>query len=598
MKLLRFEFDCSKQVPWYGYLCNQYLNYQKLNLTVGLLAIRHQANEHLEQQKKPVVTWRYLLEAEGEQAELECLAEQVAADFLLSVHLLDSRMLLATDRQGDKKPIEVSAANVPFCQHCQPRFGDNQHGEFANLVLACDHCHGEQAILTLDTVAALQRQDLQQLAVRLLEGETLFLDDVSGKLVLSRQPIGQGRQQMLVCNPNNLNSLFQVTDNEVLALSSIEKPLLRLRPVTDSKLTAPLYEVGFAASRLQLVLAEYLRVKGIDAIYCHREHQQAVFAHTLGIDVPVAVSTVQLDSLLLGQALPETLHESARFGAYVAKATGKRKQQQIVSSLANDADVWDSTDATSAAQCALLGIAAEVGSASNLGMLYFSDRYVSQLMTSNDDGDIKCFMQVPELPATGADIISQLQSSPQQDVFAKFTEQYPALYQRLQKLDLSGCPKQSLKSLWIVAAVIIGIEADSNEQLADAFVAAAMSNTSANSPRIDYPLISGEYATFDWCKTFGTLISFRLAGDDDAAKLAFAMNDSLADFIANWIERLDLNTGIRRVYLAGSSFANPVLGRRIALRLGKNFPLGVSQMQDLDGALLATGALYLRQRRR
>ncbi|MCD8475931.1 MAG: hypothetical protein LRY40_05385 [Shewanella fodinae] len=166
------------------------------------------------------------------------------------------------------------------------------------------------------------------------------------------------------------------------------------------------------------------------------------------------------------------------------------------------------------------------------------------------------------------------------------------------QLDLSDCPKQSLKTLWVVAAVIIGIQADSNAQLADAFVAAAMSNTSANAPRIDYPLVSGDSASFNWCKTFGTLISFRLAGDEDAAKLAFAMNDSLADFIANWIERLDLNTAIRRVYLAGSSFANPVLGRRIALRLGKNFALGVSQMQDLDGALLAAGALYLRQRRR
>ncbi|MCD8475933.1 MAG: hypothetical protein LRY40_05395 [Shewanella fodinae] len=121
MKLLRFEFDCSKQVPWYGYLCNQYLNYQKLNLTIGLLAIRHQADSHLEQQKKPVITWRYLLEAEGEQAQLEQLAEQIAADFLISVNLLDSRILLATERLGDNKPIDVTAAQLPFCQHCQPR---------------------------------------------------------------------------------------------------------------------------------------------------------------------------------------------------------------------------------------------------------------------------------------------------------------------------------------------------------------------------------------------------------------------------------------------------------------------------------------------
>jgi hypothetical protein len=597
MKLLRFEFDCSKQVPWYGYLCNQYLNYQKLNLTIGLLAIRHQADSHLEQQKKPVITWRYLLEAEGEQAQLEQLAEQIAADFLISVNLLDSRILLATERLGDNKPIDVTAAQLPFCQHCQPRLGDNQHADFANLTLTCEHCHGEQATKSLAKVAGLQRQDIQQLAMRLLEGETLFLDDVNGKLVVSRQAIGSGRQQLLVCNPNPLNSLFQVSDNEVLALSSIEKPLLLLRPTAAAKLPAPLYEVGFAASRLQLVLTEFLRVKGVDAIYCHRENQQALYAHMLGMDIPVRAPMVILNQAKLGQPLPETLHDSARFGQYVAKASGKR-QQQLTVSLSDDESIWDSTEASNAAQCALLGIAAEDGSSNNLGLLYFSDEYCSQLLTSDDKGNVSCFMQIPELPVHGREIVAALEASPQQGVFAKFAEQYPELYQRLMQLDLSDCPKQSLKTLWVVAAVIIGIQADSNAQLADAFVAAAMSNTSANAPRIDYPLVSGDSASFNWCKTFGTLISFRLAGDEDAAKLAFAMNDSLADFIANWIERLDLNTAIRRVYLAGSSFANPVLGRRIALRLGKNFALGVSQMQDLDGALLAAGALYLRQRRR
>ncbi|MFQ6372705.1 NiFe hydrogenase [Shewanella sp. YIC-542] len=597
MKLLRFEFDCSRQVPWYGYLCNQYLNYQPLKLTVALQAVRHQADAHLEQQKKPVVTWRYILEAEGEQAALEQLADSIAADFLLSVYLLDSRMLLATERVGDDQPIAVASAQLPFCQHCQPRFGDNQHGEFANLGLACDHCHGDQAISQADSVASLQRTDLQQLAGKLLEGETLQLDDVTGPLQLSRHPLGQGRQQLLICNPNTLNGLFQVSDNEVLALSSLEKPQLLLRPVADAGLSAPLYEVGFAASRLQLVLAEFLRVKGIDAIYCRRA-QQALHAHALGMDVPVAAPKVLLTKALLGQSLSETLHDNARFAQYTATATGKRQQQQIAVTYNADVNVWDSTSGSTAAQCALLGVGAEAGSQKNLGLLYFSDEYVSQLLTSDNDGKISCFMQVPELPATGRDIIAAMEQSPQQDVLAKFAERYPALYQRLQQLDLSHCPKQSLKTLWIVAAVIIGIEGQDTEQLADGFVAAAMSNTGANAPRIDYPLVSGDSASFNWCKTLGTLISFRLAGADNAANLAFAMNDSLADFIANWIERLDLNTAIHRVYLAGSSFANQVLGRRIALRLGKNFPLGVSQMQDLDGALLATGALYLRQRRR
>ncbi len=93
-------------------------------------------------------------------------------------------------------------------------------------------------------------------------------------------------------------------------------------------------------------------------------------------------------------------------------------------------------------------------------------------------------------------------------------------------------------------------------------------------------------------------MSFRLAGDTDAAKLCFAAQDSLADYLANWVEHLDLSIGIDCVLLAGSAMANPVLSKRIAIRIGKNFPLAASQLLDLDGALLAAGALWLRQRRR
>ncbi len=67
-------------------------------------------------------------------------------------------------------------------------------------------------------------------------------------------------------------------------------------------------------------------------------------------------------------------------------------------------------------------------------------------------------------------------------------------------------------------------------------------------------------------------MSFRLVVDEsELDKLAFGIMDSLADYIANWIERIDETTGVKAVVLAGSDFANEVLTERLSLRVGKNF---------------------------
>lgn len=75
-------------------------------------------------------------------------------------------------------------------------------------------------------------------------------------------------QTLICCNPNSLNAHFLLTDAEVLALSSMEKPALRLRPCSQHpRLTQPLNSVAFADSRLLLIICEYLRIKGCDYLF-------------------------------------------------------------------------------------------------------------------------------------------------------------------------------------------------------------------------------------------------------------------------------------------------------------------------------------------
>ncbi|HBF45108.1 MAG TPA: hypothetical protein DDW91_00785 [Shewanella frigidimarina] len=163
----------------------------------------------------------------------------------------------------------------------------------------------------------------------------------------------------------------------------------------------------------------------------------------------------------------------------------------------------------------------------------------------------------------------------------------------------------ALCQLMAVATLIIGAYPVETAQrvtvteLADKFIALAMSHHGNNAPRIDFPLTKGAaHRSLNWCKTLGTLMSFKLAGETNLAKLAFAFHDSFADYLSHWVEHLDQNIGVKQLVIAGSEFANPVLTERVQLRIGKNFPLVVNPLLDLDGVNIAIGGLYLKQRRR
>ncbi|WP_394165717.1 hypothetical protein [Photobacterium piscicola] len=199
-------------------------------------------------------------------------------------------------------------------------------------------------------------------------------------------------------------------------------------------------------------------------------------------------------------------------------------------------------------------------------------------------------------------MIAVLAAGEQADVLAKFKHQIPVSYNDLNKLVLNECNDQ-LSGLFAVVATVLGLSKsghDSVQYLNDALIAKSLHNDSNQGHRVDFSLdMVNSKRTIDWAKMLGSLMSFSLVVDEvDYDKLAFGVMDSLADYIANWIERMDETTGIKAVTLAGSDFANEVLADRICLRVGKNFPIVTNRKLELDGSNLSAGALFLKLRRR
>lgn len=207
MKNIRFDFTCSRQVPLYAHLCNQYLNYDALNITIGCDNQNHFGSQ------------TYFIEAQGEQAQLEQLADAIAADFLISAWLIDSGIKVINESTGQKTLLpclyatpsstNTTRAIAPFCQQCYPLLGDNQSAQFGIIDLACPCCKGENLLTTEQK--ALTLSDIKAMAQHLLTQGTLTLN-APDSIILSLTPFTRDalgeRPQLLICNPNTLNAHF------------------------------------------------------------------------------------------------------------------------------------------------------------------------------------------------------------------------------------------------------------------------------------------------------------------------------------------------------------------------------------------------------
>ncbi|WP_182722869.1 NiFe hydrogenase [Shewanella sp. SR43-8] len=641
MHNIRFDFVCQRHVPLYEHLCNQYLDRTELNISIGA------------ESDPQTSTTRYFIEAFATQAQLEALADDIASDFLLSVWLLNTHIERIDKHCGQRKPLAMSAksSGLPlyFCQHCQPLFGDNQQPSFGNINLHCEHCMGHEKLSRDEK--SLTQADIVLMANRLISHKSLPLPILGLTLWLTpptsltdeqaktptqtetRQANQYQRPHILICNPNSLNSHFIVNDSQVLALSSIEKPLICVRASSDHpSLLAPLYEIQFAENRLLVILTEVLRQKGIHWLYVSKNSDQQT-SHDGVLKAPLRLAMINhqwlpITSLSHGtMPLPSTitcLHDENNYQdghfAFRAHTTNTSIDWQVSpaeppATVLENVITDDSSDVSTSITTSLCALNAallrcdmtkkirKAQFVKHAAVLYFSQHNASQIVTLDSQSQPELFFEIPKLPLSGYEICHRLSESPQKSLLDKFKQLFPAEYNQLLDLHIQA-DDGALSQLMAVATLIIGGYSVETAQrvtvteLADKFIALAMAHQGNNAPRIDFPLTKGAaHRGLNWCKTLGTLMSFKLAGETNLAKLAFAFHDSFADYLSHWIEHLDQNIGIKQLVIAGSDFANPVLTERVQIRIGKNFPLVVNPLLDFDGVNIAIGGLYLKQRR-
>ncbi|KPU83227.1 hypothetical protein JI57_02005 [Psychromonas sp. PRT-SC03] len=547
--LLCFDFTCTQTVPFYQHLCNILLTTQQEKKSpLGSMQISID-NGYLKNGQ-----YRYRIEAQGTQTQLEILADNIATDFLLSVHLVSTRISSLEKAQGSRsikalksaEPSQITQKHLfkknemvtsplheliqlDYCAHCAPLFGDNQSPKFSQIDFPCPCCQGEEhyqvpslskktSVTNLSALGTLTQARLFSLAQTLLSEHIVTIDELGITLTTQCALLKctkQLRPQILICNPNTLNQFFNATHEQVITLSCFEKPAItlttkgELQTGATSKINAPSCDVRFAYNRALIIVTEYLRQKGIDWLYYRSTspiaHMAFIEKHWIWLQQPHSITL---------KAIHDTLHDNTRIGGHQAEVLKERiiVHKMVAQPTHKVATVESQEQAFNALYASQL--AHSSSNKKDTVAIFLSRNNLSQIVTSNsirNSGKIEKdkaqnIFTFPELPNNGADIIAQLRNSIKPNIegnlltsatiIDKFQHAYPAQYNALLTLRLSG-PRQNLTSLLVVAATLLGLSKSSalslpqsNQQSVDRLLAYATLFQAEHSPRIDFPKIS------------------------------------------------------------------------------------------------------------
>lgn len=559
----------------------------------------------------------YRIEASGDQATLETLAEQISSLIPQSLFLRDytieeiHRVEESEDVMTSLFPQNISF-KIPYCPECQEKVLKT-----LDPFVSCSVCGFSETSLSMETLTKFtglgittEKAFFTQLANSLSEKGELSLPTYNGirhfSLLSSNAQRGEG---ILCCNPADISDKFLITQGELDALTMVEKPTVRLKAKlmlrAEYELEEPFYAVFLPDDKVTLALSVALKAKGLDVVFCsHIPTLRAASA----LDQQVIVR-VGRDMLPWKSPLALKNASFCNYGGFQAYGDTSGLQVDTKLDLGNKpfiryvanhektqfANAIRFEPAHAALRSVVLEHALEGKSLCGVHLSYehpsnifnFSKKIGYSPMVLFGDENLS-------QPKHMLDAIAAMDEGGMRLV-NNFKNTFPELYGKIEQLQFNmGSQISDIAKLWAMAAVFIGLyKEDDALKACQMLEATAIEFGGKSGPRIDYKIIStDEGYQLDFRLAIRSAMSFKLAGLDDYL-LSFGFIDSLADFIAQQAEDSDANIGINGVVISGSLFENRQLLMRTYNALSVNYPIYRNECLGLDNANVALGAITL-----
>lgn len=565
----------------------------------------------------------YRVEASGEQAELEILADDISAlvpqSLFLSGYAIEE--VLEEKVQGSEYlDQDVTFYQVPYCPECQKKVI-----ETFDPFCKCDVCGFSDISLALEDLSTYTGVSVEShesffdhLANQFIEKGELSLPTYNGIRRFSLLPTeGDINKGILICDPVNISDKFLITQGELDALMTVEKPTVRLKPKlkfrAEHELNDPFYAVFFADDKITLALSTALKNKGVEALFCDQvttlrvssalEQQLIIsigrdllpchFELSLKNDVFCEYEGYEAYGDVNGLVLDNTINVEGR--SYISYISNDHQNKNT--SVKNGIGFEPAHAALRSVVLekelqgkALCGVHLSRKNTPHIFSFASKIGYTPMVLFRDPDLDNKKVLQPKEM----IEAIASMDEGGERLV-ANFKDQFPDLYAKVEATTFEEDTDSSVMSrLWAMAAVFLGLyDGENIKKGCDVLESTAIEFGGKSGPRIDYKVIStDEGYQLDMRLAIRSAMSFKLAGLDDYL-LSFGFIDSLADFIALQAENADANIGINGVTLTGSFFENRQLFMRTHNALSKNYPIYRNERLSIDDANIAIGAVTL-----
>jgi hypothetical protein len=558
---------------------------------------------------------RYKIVAEGDQVDLESLAELISTVVPKSLFLKEYK-IEKIDKEDLEGESSLSQRNtlfkVPYCPECQ----ENVVKTFDPFI-PCSVCGFNETPLCMDDLTSFtgitttsNKDFFLQLANIFREKGEITLPTYNGIRRFSQLNSEHKSKGILFCDPSNISDKFLITQGELDSLMMVEKPTVRLKAKlkfrVEYDLNEPFYPVFFADDKITLAFTTALKSLGFDTVFC--DHVPALRVAS-ALEQHLIITTGR-DMLPWKIDYDLIKHASfCEYGGYQAYGNANGLQvstklnlnnQPYIEYVAND-EVSEITSAIrfepahgamrsiviehSLKDPALCGIHLSKDHTSHF--FSFSNKIGYTPMVLFRDGDIT-------QPRHMLEAISSMDDSGMRLV-NNFKDKFPELYGKIEQTNFTTHTDISdITKIWSMAAVFIGLyDGDNALKSCEVLETTAIEFNGKSGPRIDYKVISTEEGyQLDLRLAIRSAISFKLAGLDDYL-LSFGFIDSLADFIAQQAEDADANIGINGVTLSGSLFENRQLLMRTYNGLSVNYTIYRNERLSIDNANVALGAITL-----
>lgn len=371
-------------------------------------------------------------------------------------------------------------------------------------------------------------ESLQTIATYLKQNKRVFVKTIFGKRELAlldeNNPLKQEEITDNFCfMPNsleNVKSLFRVENEELQALATLEKPILKLAPksIFSNFFPSPRVKVILPFEPYLVLLSKFLEpYAGLYLLPLNQKRKNGICEFVPQDSKPLTLSIAQ-NSIVLPH----------RFEAYQSNSLTHTFKQTILKESLERVNLL------------------YIGRHQTLFWVYFNQSFKETLEFSFESNLGAILETLKTLNHTT------------QSLLQNFSSHHYHLMQTLESLPKDSILSHNLLDLVGMCGVLLGLGNVSNlKACASAVIECAWKFLGKKGPRIDFRLERNQEGkiVLDTLQALRSVMSFKLAGVESEL-LCYGILDSLAEFFANFSRDMEENYQTKGIVLCGELFLN------------------------------------------